>query len=124
MPGKIRNRSAHRKGSRVAGQISRRDLLKGTASLGLALGARPALAQSAPGKGGPVTLNLLLWEHWKVVEGLQKNDPATVPKRRLWFYETIKRFEAEHPDIKLQYQTAKAQLSTRAVRESTGPVPL
>src|SRR5437899_13076664 len=105
MPGKIRNRSAHRKGSRVAGQISRRDLLKGTASLGLALGSRPVLAQSAPGKGGPVTLNLLLWEHWKVVEGLQKDDAATVPNRRLWFYETINAFETEHKHIKLQYMT-------------------
>ena len=113
MPGKIRDRSANRKGSKLAGPISRRDLLKGTASLGLALGSRPALAQSAPGKGGPVTLNLLLWEHWKVVEGLQKNDPATVPKRRLWFYETIKRFEAEHPDIKLQYQTANWNVATQ-----------
>src|SRR5688572_22042619 len=100
MSAETRERSASRSGSTRPGQISRRNVLKGTAALGLALGSRPALGQSAPAKGGPVTLNLLLWEHWKVVEGLQKNDPTNVPKRRLWFYETIKRFEAEHKDIK------------------------
>ncbi len=73
------------------------------------MGARSAPAQS----GGPVTLNLLLWEHWKVAEGLQKSDPTNVPKRRLWFYETIKRFEAEHKEIKLQYQTANWNVATQ-----------
>ena len=44
---------------------------------------------------------------------LQKNDPSSVPKRRLWFYETIKRFEADHKDIKLQYQTANWNVATQ-----------
>jgi hypothetical protein len=56
---------------------------------------------------------VLLWEHWKVAEGLQKNDPTNVPKRRLWFYETIKQFEADHKDIKLQYQTANWNVATQ-----------
>ncbi len=73
MSAEIRDRSASRRGSKRPGQISRRDVLKGTVSLGLALGSSATLGQTAPGKGGPVTLNLLLWEHWKVVEGLQKN---------------------------------------------------
>ena len=81
----------------------------GAATLGAMLASRRAPAQS----GGPVTLTLLLWEHWKVAEGLQKNDPTTVPKRRMWFYETIKRFENEHKDIKLQYQTANWNVATQ-----------
>jgi multiple sugar transport system substrate-binding protein len=89
--------------------VSRREVLAGASALGLMLARRTAPAQTA----GPVTLNVLLWEHWKVVEGLQKGDPATVPKRRLWFYETIKRFESEHKDIKLQYQTANWNVATQ-----------
>jgi len=95
---------------------SRRDVLKGAAAAGVALGGGiPGIlqAQTAPAAGGPVTLNVLLWEHWKVAEGLQKNDPTNVPKRRLWFYETIKQFEADHPDIKLQYQTANWNVATQ-----------
>ena len=95
---------------------SRRDVLKGAAAAGVALGGGiPGIlqAQTAPAAGGPVTLNVLLWEHWKVAEGLQKNDPANVPKRRLWFYETIKQFEADHKDIKLQYQTANWNVATQ-----------
>jgi multiple sugar transport system substrate-binding protein len=116
---RLRDRSANRRGSERAGRISRRDVLKGAAAMGIgaagvaALGGRPTWAQTAPATRAPVTLNLLLWEHWKVVEGLQKKDPATVPKRRLWFYETIKRFEAEHPEIKLQYQTANWNVATQ-----------
>ena len=95
---------------------SRRDVLKGAAAAGVALGGGiPGIlqAQTAPAAGGPVTLNVLLWEHWKVAEGLQKNDPTNVPKRRLWFYETIKQFEADHKDIKLQYQTANWNVATQ-----------
>ena len=95
---------------------SRRDVLKGAAAAGVALGGGiPDIlqAQTAPAAGGPVTLNVLLWEHWKVAEGLQKNDPTNVPKRRLWFYETIKQFEADHKDIKLQYQTANWNVATQ-----------
>jgi len=121
MAAKMSDRSGDRTGSRLSKPVSRRELLKGTAALGLALGgslggskALSGSAPSAPGKGGPVTLNLLLWEHWKVVEGLQKNDPTNVPKRRMWFYESIKRFEAEHKDIKLEYQTANWNVATQA----------
>jgi multiple sugar transport system substrate-binding protein len=90
--------------------LSRRAMVTGgAATLGAMLASRRAPAQS----GGPVTLTLLLWEHWKVAEGLQKNDPTTVPKRRMWFYETIKRFENEHKDIKLQYQTANWNVATQ-----------
>jgi hypothetical protein len=77
MSKEIQDRSANRRGSKRAGQISRRDVLKGAAAIGLgaggdvALGSRPAWAQTAPAKGGPVTLYLLVWEHWKVAEGLQ-----------------------------------------------------
>ena len=95
---------------------SRRDVLKGAAAAGVALGGGiPGIVQArpAPAAGGPVTLNVLLWEHWKVAEGLQKNDPTNVPKRRLWFYETIKQFEADHKDIKLQYQTANWNVATQ-----------
>jgi arabinogalactan oligomer/maltooligosaccharide transport system substrate-binding protein len=112
-----RDRSANLGGPKRARQISRRDVLKGAAGMGLGTGgvlaSRAAWGQAAPATGGPVTLNLLLWEHWKVVEGLQKNDPSTVPKRRLWFYDTIKRFEAEHKDIKLHYQTANWNVATQ-----------
>jgi hypothetical protein len=114
----IRDRSAKRRGAKRARHLSRREVLKGAATLGLTLGARSAPAQS----GGPITLNLLLWEHWKVAEGLQKSDPTNVPKRRLWFYETIKRFEAEHKEIKLQYQTGPTG-TWRPRRSSPRPRP-
>lgn len=97
--------------------FSRRDFLKGTAALGLAVGSGTlgACGQGGgPAKGGPVTLTLLLWEHWKVADALQKGDPTNVPKRRLWFYESIKRFESEHKDIKLEYQTANWNVATQS----------
>ena len=116
MTAKMKNKSDGRTGFRLSKAISRRDLLKGTLAFGLTLGGSKVLTggvRSAHGKSGPVTLNLLVWEHWKVVDGLQRNDPTTVPKRRLWFYETIKRFEAKHPDIKLEYQTANWNVATQ-----------
>ncbi len=107
---RIRTSSPRAARAAAAAAVSRRSVLRGaTTALGVMLAGRRAPAQTA----GPVTLTLLLWEHWKVVEGLQKNDPATVPKRRLWFYETIKRFEGEHRDIKLQYQTANWNVATQ-----------
>jgi multiple sugar transport system substrate-binding protein len=108
MSTQTRTHSAHHMSARD-GRVSRREVLTGATTLGLMLASRTAPAQTR----GPVTLNLLLWEHWKVVEGLQKGDPTTVPKRRLWFYETIKRFESEHKDIKLQYQTANWNVATQ-----------
>lgn len=109
MSTQTRNQSTHHTSSALDGGISRREVLAGATTLSLMLASRMAPAQTS----GPVTLNLLLWEHWKVVEGLQKGDPTTVPKRRLWFYETIKRFENEHKDIKLHYQTANWNVATQ-----------
>ena len=104
-------------GSKPTKAITRRDVIKGTMALGLTLGAGEKILSGSvrPVYGSePVTLNLLLWEHWKVADGLERNDPSNVPHRRMWFYESIRRFEARNPHIKLKYQTANWNVCTQA----------
>lgn len=115
MTTKKTHRSANGSRSQSPSSVSRRDLLKGTMALGAAVagetmwsgGIRSARAAD------PVTLNLLLWEHWKVADGLKRNDPSNVPRRRMWFYESIQRFEERNPHIKLEYQTANWNVATQ-----------
>ncbi len=117
MTKKMKDKSGNGSSYKFAKPISRRKLVKGTIALGLVLGAGEKVLTGGvrPAHGGePVVLNLLLWEHWKVADGLQKNDPTTVPRRRMWFYETIKRFEARNPNIKLKYQTANWNVATQS----------
>src|ERR687886_21324 len=113
--------------------FTRRAWLKGAGALGLGAAGLSFVAACAPapttpasqsptsppaaGSAGqtgapataaqPVTLTVLLPEHWKVVEGLRANSKETVPSRRLWFYERQKQWEQEHPETTFQWQTAQ-----------------
>ena len=72
----------------------------------------------------PVTLTVLLPEHWKVVEGLRANSKETVPSRRLWFYERQKQWEQEHPETTFQWQTAQwEQIPTNFITASQANNP-
>jgi ABC-type glycerol-3-phosphate transport system substrate-binding protein len=91
--------------------MTRRRWLQGAAALGAGaasvgsltvprFGAAPVLAQE------PVALTVLIPEHWNVVEGIRNSDPEIIPPRRMWFYERVKQWEQERPEITLDWQTA------------------
>src|SRR5688572_16858931 len=91
--------------------MTRRRRLQGAAALGAGaasagsltvprFGVAPVLAQE------PVQLTILIPEHWNVVEGIRNSDPEIIPPRRMWFYERVKQWEQERPEITLDWQTA------------------
>lgn len=92
-------------------QLTRRRWLQGAAALGAGIsgimgsspnrfGSAPAVAQE------PVALTILIPEHWNVVEGIRDSNPEVIPPRRMWFYERVKQWEQERPDVTLGFQTA------------------
>jgi ABC-type glycerol-3-phosphate transport system substrate-binding protein len=91
--------------------LTRRRWLQGAAVLGAGMsggaalrptrfGGAPAIAQE------PVALTVLIPEHWNVVEGIRDSNPEVIPPRRMWFYERVKQWEQERPEITLDFQTA------------------
>lgn len=111
--------------------LTRRQCLKtmaamGLGSIGLSAGLSPTLAraQSPATTRSPITLTILLPEHWKVVEGLRANSKETVPPRRLWFYERVKAFEQARTDIKFNWQTTPwEQIPTNFIAASQAGNP-
>jgi ABC-type glycerol-3-phosphate transport system substrate-binding protein len=64
-----------------------------------------SLALAVPaGAQDPVTLKILVPEHWRIVQPLADEDRSSVVPRRLWFYDMVQNFEKKHPDIKLDFE--------------------
>jgi len=51
-----------------------------------------------------VTLEVLVPEHWRIVQPLANKDRESVIPRRLWFYDMVQNFEQKHPDITLAFE--------------------
>jgi arabinogalactan oligomer/maltooligosaccharide transport system substrate-binding protein len=128
--------------------FTRRAWLKGAGALGLSAAGLSIVAACAPAAPSnqsptsppapaptgqtvapataaqPVTLTVLVPEHWKVVEGLRANSKETVPPRRLWFYERQKQWEQAHPETTFQWQTAQwEQIPTNFITASQANNP-
>ncbi len=109
--------------------MTRRRWLQGAAALGAGasgiatlgpaqFGAAPAIAQD------PVALTVLIPEHWSVVEGIRENNPEIIPPRRMWFYERVKQWEQERPEVTLDFQTATwEQVATSFITASQAGNP-
>jgi len=79
---------------------------KGTVGAAGLLGGLSGLAGSRLARAAkPVTLTVLLPEHWKAIQGIEQKNPSLVPPRRMWYYERAVQWEKDHPDIKLEHQS-------------------
>lgn len=83
--------------------LSRRRFLTGTAG---ALTGAAVLGRTRPARAAkPVTLTVVVPEHWKVIQGIEQKNASLIPPRRMWYYERIIQWEKEHPDVKIEHQS-------------------
>ncbi len=108
--------------------VTRRTFLEttaaGIAGTALTLGGSPGLGPRVARAAKPVTLTVLVPEHWKVIEGINTKNPSIIPPRRMWYYERILDWEKAQPGIKLEHQSVTwEQIAPRFIAASMAGNP-